>query len=281
MITPYGWNVNVWWEFDPAMLWRTQQALELLQPDRWMDYYCAEPVVHPGYVPTVRSWHLAGEVPADVTTRLRAHPLGETWLLFNEGHFRQQDDITPGMARELTFKFLSLARSMDVDVNWCGPNCAINMDAHANELWNGVQWWREYLKLMRRAGIVRPSYHGVHMYHSTDRAMLTLTWEALRDEWRWQWIGDGPLLITEMCAENQPLDQQIAVMDAAYELYEIGRREGPAGHAGAMGVFWFAAWDGGLWPNSALTEIDPGKRETMRLTPLGRHWLELKNRLNG
>jgi len=45
-----------------------------------------------------------------------------------------------------------------------------------------------------------------------------------------------------------------------------------------QGVFWFAAFDGCLWPNCALTEVDPDKCETMRLTPLGLHWLELKAR---
>ena len=46
---------------------------------------------------------------------------------------------------------------------------------------------------------------------------------------------------------------------------------------------WFVAGqrnDGvGHWPNCALTEIDPGKRETMRLTPLGQHWKTLQAQL--
>jgi len=275
---PYGWSVNVWWEANPAFLWRTRQALELLQPDHWMDYYCAEPVQFPGYVPTVRSWHLDGPIPPEVTGRLAAHPAGETWLFLNEAHSREQDDRTPAKARDLALRFINLARSLDVDMNWCGPNCAVNMPAQPTELFTGAQWWKEWLRLMRRAGVPRPSYHGLHMYHSRTRSAIEAFWGSLVEQWRWQWLGDGPLIITEACGEDQPLAQQIQVMDALWRLYDLGRREGPTSKGGVQGVFWFAAWDGGLWPNCALTEIDPTKSETMRLTPLGRHWLELKAR---
>jgi UDPglucose 6-dehydrogenase len=112
-----------------------------------------------------------------------------------------------------------LARSLDVDVNWTGPNCAINMDAQLTELHSGVQWWREWLRLLRRAGVPGPSYHGVHMYHSTDLSMLRATWAMLRDEWRWQWMGSAPVIVTEACAENEPLHRQVEVMDELYAPY--------------------------------------------------------------
>lgn len=51
------------------------------------------------------------------------------------------------------------------------------------------------------------------------------------------------------------------------------------GGRGVMGVYWFAGYDYGLWPNCALCEVDPGKLQTMRLTPLGQHWKSLQARL--
>lgn len=279
MKTPYGWNVCLPWQGDPAQLWKTQQSLELLQPDRWMDYYCAEPVQWPGYVPTVRSWHLDGVVAPAVIERLRNHPDGETWILFNEGHVSDQDDIAPDKARDLALKFINLAHALDVDMNWCSANASVNFPAqHAGGL-SGQSWWRVFLRLLRRAGIGSPSMHGVHLYHSTDRAMLQATWRTLTNEWRRAWIGDKPVVITEVCAENQPFDQQAEVMDECLRLLEIGREQGPAGRDGVMGVFWFAAWDYGLWRNCALCEVDPDKAKTMRLTPLGAHWKELQSLL--
>ena len=109
--------------------------------------------------------------------------------------------------------------------------------------------------------------------------MLYKTWTSLVNDWRWQWIGDKPIVITEVCAENLPLDKQIEVMDGCFELYQTGLREGPTGKNGAMGVYWFAGYDFGLWANCALCEIDPTKVQTMRLTPLGQHWKSLQARL--
>jgi hypothetical protein len=121
--------------------------------------------------------------------------------------------------------------------------------------------------------------HGIHMYHSTDRAMLQSTWFALRNDWRWQWMGSGPVIITEVCAQNEPLAKQVEVMDECFKLLVIGRRDGPAGQNGAMGAFWFITHHHRSWPNCALTEPDPDKVQTMRLTPLGRHWKSLQARL--
>jgi hypothetical protein len=113
--------------------------------------------------------------------------------------------------------------------------------------------------------------------------MFNQVWSKLVNEWRWQWIGDGPMLITEMCAENQPLQYQKEVMNAAFKVLQTGLLEGPAGENGAMAVFWFAATHkqggSGNWPNCALTEPDPDKIQTMRLTPLGEHWKSLQAQL--
>lgn len=279
MNTPYGWNVCLPWQGDPAMLWKTQQALELLQPDRWMDFFCAEPVDFPGYVPTVRSWHLENPVAPAVIERLRNHPDGETWIVFNEGHVDGQDDLSPSHARDLALKFINLARALDVDMNWCGPNASVNYPAqHAGGL-SGAAWWREFLRLLRLAGIGAPSMHGLHLYHSTNREMLLDTWRRLTDEWRDAWIGTKPVIVTEVCAQNERFEYQCAVMGECFRLYQTGREQGPAGRDGAMGVFWFIGYDHGLWPNCALVEVDPDKVQTMRLTPLGRHWKSLQERL--
>lgn len=279
MKTPYGWSVNIPWEANPATLWRTRQTLELLAPDRWMDYWCEQPVDFPGYVPTIRSWHLDGAIPQAVYERLLANPTGETWLWLNEPNVSDQDDITPAKGRDLALKFINVARNLDVDMNWCGPNCSVNFPAqHAGRL-SGQAWWREWLRLTRRAGIGGASIHGIHLYHCRSQAMLYETWASLVNDWRWQWIGDKPIVITEVCAEDLPLDKQIEVMDGCFELYKTGLREGPTGRNGAMGVYWFAGYDYGLWPNCALCEVDPGKLQTMRLTPLGQHWKSLQARL--
>ena len=279
MQTPYGWGVCLPWEADPAKLWMSRQALELLAPDRWLDYWCAEPVAWPGYVPMVRSWHLQ-EMPQPVIDRLKAHPEGETYVVFNEGHVVEQDDITPAKARDLALRFLTMARSLDCDVNWCGPNAGINFSDHGTAAYaHGRDWWREWLRLLRRAGIGSPSMHGVHLYHSTDPAMLQATWRTLVEEWRWQWMGSAPVIVTEICAEDQPYEYQAAVMNETAKLYEIGRKEGPGGQNGIMGAFWFITHGHRSWPNCALTEPDPDKVKTMRLTRLGKHWKSLQARL--
>jgi hypothetical protein len=279
METFYGWNLCVR-RNEGEPLWMSQKSLELLQPAHWMNYHWEpEGLQAEGYVPIIWGKHAAlPQYRASVVDALRAYP-DNTWLFINEGHLQEQANITPAEAVDLALWWINLADETGVNMNWCGPNCAINMAAqHAGGL-SGVEWWREFLKRLRKKGIVAPSAHGIHMYNSTDRVMFQTVWSFLR-EWRWQFIGrDGPIIITEVCAENQPLEQQIEVMDECHRLLRIGLREGPAGQNGTMGVFWFVSWDvSGFWPNCALTEVDPDKCETMRLTPLGRHWLELKNR---
>ncbi len=259
----------------------SQQALELLQPDHWMNWHWdVLGKDYPGFVPTIWSDYVY-QHEASVRQAMMRYP-DHTWLFLNEGHLREQANMSPAQAVDLAFWLLNLARSAGVNINWCGPNAAINMDAqHAGGM-SGRDWWREWLRLLRKAGVPRPSAHGVHMYNSTRRSIFEQTWNTLVNEWRWQWIGSGPVIITEMCAENQPVSYQVEVMDAAFKTLETGAHEGPAGEAGAMGVFWFAATHkqggSGNWPNCALTEPDPGKAKTMRLTPLGQHWKALQER---
>jgi hypothetical protein len=280
--TFYGWNVCV---RRTGARWMWQQALELLQPAHWMNFHWApEDLQAPGYVPIIWGKHaMLPEYRDSVVKALRAYP-DNTWLMINEGHLQEQANLTPAEGVDLALWWINLADKIGVNMNWCGPNCAINMDAQHIGGLSGVAWWREFLKLLRKKGLVAPSAHGIHMYNTTSLHMFQAIWSYLR-EWRWQFIGkDGPIIITELCAENQPLEQQIEVMDEAFRLLEIGLREGPSGQNGIMGSFWFVAGQradgmGGAWPNCALTEIDPGKRETMRLTPLGQHWKALQARL--
>jgi len=279
MKTFYGWNLCVRNESEN---WKSQQALELLNPDHWMNWsYDERGKDYPGFVPTIWSDHVYAHA-ASVRQAMIRHN-ANTWLFLNEGHISGQANMSPDRTVKLAFWLLNLAREASVDINWCGPNASVNYGAEPGGL-SGKDWWREWLRLLRRSGIPRPSAHGIHMYHSTDKRMFEQTWNALIREWRWQWIGDGPVIITEMCAENQPLPYQIEVMDAAFKVLETGLKEGPAGRNGAMGVFWFAAtnkspWHCGDWPNCALAEPDPDKVQTMRLTPLGKHWKALQERL--
>jgi len=263
METFYGWNLCI---RRRGPRWIHQQSLELLQPAHWMNYHWdPEGLQAPGYVPTIWSnYAMAPEYRSSVTDALRAYP-DNTWLFINEGHLTEQANMTPQEAVDMALWWINLAHSTGVDMNWCGPNAAINMDAqHVGGL-SGVDWWRIFLRGLRLAGIPSPSSHGIHMYNSTDRAMFLAIWDALR-EWRWQWIGRSPIYITEVCAENQPLCYQVEVMDECHKLLEIGLREGPTGENGVMGVFWFVAAnrddDGARWPNCALVEVDKAKHET-------------------
>jgi hypothetical protein len=283
METFYGWNLCV---RRSGPRWAWQQTLEMLEPAHWMNYHWnPEGLQAPGYVPIIWSnYAMAPEYRNSVVKALHDNP-NHTWLFINEGHLQEQANMTPAEAVDLVLWFINLADKTGVNMNWCGPNCAINMDAQIVSGLSGVAWWREFLRLLRLKGIPRPSAHGIHMYNSTDKDMFLSIWACLR-EWRWQFIGrDAPFIITEMCAENQPLPLQIEVMNESHRLLEIGLREGPSGQNGVMGVFRFVATqrtDGtGRWPNCALTEVNPDKRETMRLTPLGQHWKALQARMVG
>lgn len=278
MKTPSGWGVCLPWVGDPAQLWKTRQTLEILNPPVWMDYWCEEPVKWPGYVPMARAMHLAGDIPDAVKRRLENNPDGETWFLFNEPHVDNQDDCSPKDAADLVMKFINLAHSVGSNVNWSGPNCAVNYPACKTSKMSGQEWHLEFLKRTRKKSLY-PSANGIHMYFSRNRAQLEGTWQTMVKDWRWRWLGKSPVDISEVCAENAPFAEQASVMDACADLLETYRKEGPTSQNGARSVLWFAAWDYGLWPNSALTEVDPSKPQTMRLTPLGRHWKGIQARL--
>lgn len=284
MKTFYGWNICVGRPgADTKNMWQSQQALELLQPAHWMNYHWEpEGLQAPGYVPIIWGKHAREPKHRDsVVKALRDNP-DHTWLFINEGHLREQANITPAEGVDLALWWINLAHSTGVNMNWCGPNAAINMGAQHGGGMSGVAWWREFLKRLRKKGLVAPSAHGIHMYNTTDQRMFETVWSYLR-EWRWQFIGkDQPLIITEVCAENQLLRFQAEVMDECHNLMRIGLHEGPSGQNGVMGVFWFVASDWSTqmdWPNCRLAERDPGKQRTMRLTPLGEHWKALQARL--
>lgn len=280
MNTPYGWNLCLYYQWNPVDFWMAEQALDLLQPERWMSYGWVPQVNHPGFVPMIWTGPLSDLEIRSIQARMMAHPDGETWLFVNEGHLAEQANIEPVQAVDLMIQFINAAHEVGMPVNTCGPNAAINMPAQGIGRLSGAQWWREFMRALRRAGIVSPSMHGIHLYNSTDRAMVGHTWSKLIREWRRGWIGASPIIITEFCGENEPLEKQIEVMDEVFRLYQIGKMQGPVGEDGIMGAYWFAAFDmGPFWPNCALTEIDPDRTQTMRLTALGRHWLELKARL--
>lgn len=280
MQTPNGWNVCLWRLTDPETLWMAEQALDLLQPDRWLNYHWWPQVNHPGYVPMLWGYPLTPDDIASIQRRMRQYPDGETWIFVNEGNMVEQANITPAKAVELVYQFNNIGYASGSSYNTCGPNAAINMPAQAVGRLSGAQWMREFYRKMRQKDLVSLSMHGIHLYNSTDRGMVASIWNRVRHEWRYGWLGALPIIVTEFCAENEPVAKQIEVMDEVFRLYQIGRAQGPAGVDGVMGAFWFAAFDPiDYWPNSALCEIDPGRTRTMRLTPLGQHWKELQARL--
>lgn len=285
MKNPYGWGACFAQPRNLAYLWQLEQSLELLQPERWMTWHWEQPVDAPGFVPTLWSnYCMQPHYRDSIVKRLQEHG-PETWLFLNEPHLAVQANMTPQEAVDMAFWLLNLAREVGADINWCGPNCAVNM--HDGPL-SGKAWMQEWLRLMRRAGIGGPSQYGVHFYNGTDRAMVSNIWTTLRNEWRWQFMGkDLPVIVTEHCAENNPLHMQIEVMDELARLYEIGLMQGGGGLDGIRGAYWFVAFDYSRlhpgspfdWPNCTLCEVDPDKTQTMRLTPLGRHWKDLQERL--
>jgi hypothetical protein len=239
--------------------WAINGALKLLQPDHWLDWHFNGDTIFdwPNYVPM--AW---GDVRpgAAMQARMRAHPEGETWIVINEGNQRGQANFTTEQAVQFWVEFIWAARQIKARVNLIGPNEAINLDG-------GAEYWRKFLRALREAGIPDPSMHGIHMYNSTDRRMVDDIWQRLSS---WQWIGKQPIYVTEVCAENQPLQYQIEVMNRMHDLYKAGK---------IKGCFWFAAlkseWGGISWPNCALCVADQAT-QTVRLTELGEHWMSLK-----
>lgn len=280
MQTPFGWNVCIWYQPDSCDYWMAEQALALLGPDKWMNYSWWPQTNHPGYVPMIWNGPLSPDQVRDVQTRMRQYPDGETWILINEGHLIEQADMTPAEAVALIYQFNNAGDATGSAYNSCGPNAAINMAAQGPGRLSGEAWYQEFCRWMRRKNLVSLSVNGIHAYNSTSGAMMASIWNRVRRELRRNFIGPAPIVVTEFCAENETYEIQVEVMDEVFRLYQIGRAQGISGIDGILGAFWFAAFDPiGYWPNSALTEIDPAKAKTMRLTPLGRHWKELKARL--
>lgn len=257
MKRPYGWSVCVPPEGAAKNLWMTEQALDLLKPECWMNWLSTPFVDHPGYTPTMgREFDYNA-----VQLRMRANS-DESWIWLNEPERPEQANKTPIQAVKMTRQFLNAGWDIDAAFNWCGPNCAVNLADH-----NGEAWMREYLKLLRLSGLKGPSYVGIHLYNSTDRLMVQRTFDKL-PSWRYQFLGfDTPIVVTEFCAENQPLSFQIEVMDVARHMLSDGK---------IKGAYWFYAFYTGWWPNCCLCEVDPSKTETMRLTDLGKHWVSLR-----
>ena len=261
MIRPYGWNVCI----PPVGDWRSAQSLALLQPDRWLNWWHNDySFAVPGYTPMV--WRTV-DVPA-VQERMRAHP-AETWLLFNEPERPEQANLLPTVAVAETHTFLNAGWEVGAEFNWCGPNVTINTSDHP-----GSPWWREYMRQLRLGGINRPSVYGIHLYNSTSRAHVRLMLERLEtSRGPGGWLGDDtPVVVTEFCATNEPLAAQIEVMDEVHAMLLEGR---------IKGAYWYMAWststgNGNEWPNCRLCEVDPDRPFTMRLTELGKHWMELK-----
>ena len=262
MIHPYGWAVCVPHIGD----WRSAQSLDLLQPDRWMNWSLdPQGLSCPGFTPMV--WGRV-DVPA-VQARMRANP-GETVLLFNEPERPKQANLDGSRCRcrNAASSFVA-GWDTDADFNTCGPNVAINTHDFPGE-----PWLREYMRQLRLKSVNRLSQYGIHLYNSHTRAHVRETWDRL-EEWRGPsgFLGrDTPIVVTEFCAADKDVAAQIEVMDEVHTMLLDGS---------IKGAYWYMAWStstgqGDEWPNCRLCEVDPVKPETMRLTELGKHWLSLK-----
>lgn len=239
------------------------QELELLKPAHWMDWSYLPITPSDVYTPMLWTGNDAGLSGA--VNYLAEHPTGETILLWNEPERPEQANMSPEKARIWTQRFLREMWDTGVEFQWAAPGISINMQDY-----DGLAWLTEYVRLMRRTGISRPSYWHIHSYRANTVNQLLCAWDNWLEWWK-AWGKDAPVVISEVCAENALVDQQKRIMDACRELLRLGQ------NGGAIGVYWFATHPTNVvhWPNAYLCELS-SEGTDMQLTELGRHWIGLK-----
>lgn len=261
MNRPTGWNLCIPREYVVGREYVVSQELELLKPAHWMDWSYRPFVASETYTPML--WTGEANGLRGVSEYLEEHPGGETVLLYNEPERPEQANMKPETARYWTQWFLRAMWDTGIEFQWAAPGVSINMQDY-----DGLEWLTEYVRGLRRRGISRPSYWHVHLYRSTTVEQLRAAWSRWQN-WYITWGEDAPVVISEVCAENVPVDQQKRIMDECRELLSRGEDQG------AVGVYWFASHlpSESDWPNARLCELG---EQGARLTPLGEHWIGLK-----
>jgi hypothetical protein len=258
MIRPHGWCVCIDRQYPEKYgLWIAERQLALLNPAHWLDWHHTPIIDDPRHVPMM--WNGGALASGDVARRMKSVS-AQTWLLFNEPERPEQANMNPSMARRQTQAFLRMAWEDDNEFQWTSPAVSVNMQD-----FDGLAWLTEYVRQLRRRGISRPSYWNIHLYHSETRARLEHAWEAWA-KWYEVWGSGAPVIVSEVCAENQPYKDQAAVMNGCHDLLRNGD---------VSGVFWFVGHAENGWTNCSLCAVDLDAL-TVALTPLGEHWLELQ-----
>lgn len=254
-IRPTGWGLCI-----PLELvrehgdWIVEAELALFEPDCWMNWHYQPHAQDASrFIPML--WSPASYQTQGLTSVLSAHP-DATWLLWNEPDHRLQANMTPRQAFDATLDFLRAQWDLGHEFQWAAPGVQLcNLD-----------WLTEYVRLLRRHGVSRPSYWHIHSYSSNTLDTFRAGWRAW-ERWYTQWGVETPVVLSEACAEARLLDQQRLVMDECRQLLSRER---------VVGVMWFASHLGSIgWTDYPLATVDPLSR-TVGLTDLGRHWLDLK-----
>lgn len=264
IVRPTGWGVCVPYQLVAQHgSWIAERELDILQPDAWHSYSIAPVCDHLGFVPVIYSDRLFDRDA--VRQRMLEYP-GETWMLFNEPERPEQAAMAPDRAVDVTMDFLRLAWETNTPMQWAGPGIATGMlDC------SGIDWMTRYMRGddtrpgLRLRGISRPTYWQVHCYRSPSLARFRSSWSAWQD-WYAVYGCGAPIILSEACAEDAPLAEQVAVMRECRSLLDQGS---------VAGVFWFsthASFDTG-WTNAALCSVDVSSQR-VSLTELGRRWQE-------
>ena len=260
---PHGWGVCI----SPQMVWQhgawiADQELALLRPTTWLNWNVTpctssrEAMAGAAFIPMIYGAGMLRKAQAAIPDQPNT-----TWLLWNEPDRAEQANMTPTQAYMATLAFLRSAWDMGIgwEFQWAAPGVAIDLDG-------GLDWLTDYVRLLRRHGISRPSYWHIHGYRSASLRQFEAGW-ATWEQWYAAWGGSAPVVLSEVCAEGASLGVQRAVMDECREMLTRGD---------VAGVYWYSAhqWQG-MWDASALCVVDLDA-QTVTLTELGRYWMSLK-----
>ncbi len=260
---PHGWSVCV----SPQLIrqhgtWIADQELALLQPASWLNWNVTpcttarDTVPESKFVPMLYSSGMLRKAHAELPEQPNT-----TWLLWNEPDRSDQANMTPTQAYTATLQFLRDAWEMGTswEFRWAAPGVWIDAQ-------DGLDWATEYVRLLRRHGIHRPSYWHIHSYRSPTMGHFARSWRDWQ-AWYTVWGASAPVVLSEACAEGADFDTQRAVMD---EMREMLERED------VTGVYWYSTHRyENVWPSSSLCEVDAGT-QTVKLTELGEYWKSIK-----
>ena len=257
MQRPRGWGISIQPQGTGDQA--AGALLELLKPlcyHNWSirPFAVDAPVT---FAPSVYSAALLDELA--VAEEMAQRP-GNTWLLLNEPERPEQAAMTPWAAMTTTQEFLSVAWAEGEEFQWAAPGVSVTTADY-----DGLEWLTEYVKLCRRrCGIQRPSYWHIHM-KAPSGAAFSAAWQRFENWWI-TWGAGAPVIISEVCAQNAALSEQVSVMEQTDGLLI-------SGHVAA--AFWFTASPSTYveWPNAALATVAPGGRAM--LTPTGTAWMNI------